>query len=327
LRQAKRSEKTVSLYSSILSSFAGYARVSVEDLHNHLDPDTLIKYAEVLHTLADRTRRVHLGVIQRFYTLNGIRFDELEINVLKPRGIDNQDDKPLDLATLQKMMDLADVHGKAILSTLISTGMRAGECCQLLVSDVNGDTITIRNEIAKGKRGGTVYLTKEAQEYLALWMRDRDRYMKRAKTKNYSQGRAKDDKRLFGISYPTMRRIFMRLYDLVDGERGRYWSKCTIHSCRKYFRTHAVRSMSLDLVEKILRHQGYLASSYVRISDEDARSQFHAGEASLYITRRDQRTTDSTIALLKEDRDKVTVLMEERIMLMEKYIKEHMQKK
>jgi integrase len=300
LKQAKRSEKTIGLYSGILTDFARFADVPVEELHNHLDPDILIKYAEESPHLSESTLRVRLGIIQRFYSLNGVKFDELEINILKPKRINDQDDKPLELETLQKMMDLGDTHAKAILSILISTGMRAGECCQLTVSDVKGDAINIRNEIAKGKRGGIVYLTTEAQEYLNLWMKDRDRYLKRAKTKNYSHGRAKDDPRLFGISYPTMRRIFKRLYDLVDGERGKYWSRCTIHSCRKYFRTNAVKTMPLDLVEKIMRHSGYLTGSYVRISNEEARKTFHEGETVLYLTRADHRIQGSKLNQLEQ---------------------------
>jgi integrase len=199
------------------------------------------------------------------------------------------------------MMDLGDSHSRAILAVLISTGMRAGECCKLRLSDVKGDTITIPNEIAKGGRGGKVYLSDEAKEYLGLWLRDRDRYLKVARTKYYAKNIPADDDRLFCVAYPTMRHIFSRLYDLVDGEEGKYWSKCTIHSCRKYFRTHAVRSIPLDIVEKIMRHTGYLTGSYVRISDEDVRNQFHAGESTLYITRADHRIQTGKLDTLKKE--------------------------
>jgi len=301
LELAKRSPRTIDEYRCVLGSFARFVGVPVETLHNHLLPENLIKYAASRSRYSERGNRVHLGIIHRFYSLNGAKFDELDLNVLRPQRAEEQDDKPLELETLQKMMDLGDLHSRAILSGLTSTGMRAGECCKLRLSDVNGDTITIPNKIAKGNRGGKVYLTAEAREYLDLWLRDRDRYLKVARTKYYSKNIPVNDDRLFCAAYPTLRRIFARLYDLVDGERGRYWSKCTIHSCRKYFRTHAVRSMPLDTVEKIMRHTGYLTSSYVRISDEEARKQFHAGEAELYITRADHRIQGGRLDALEAE--------------------------
>jgi len=306
LKLAKRSPKTIEEYRSVLGTFARFVGVPVGDLHTHLLPENLINYAAARVDKSERGNRVQFGIIQRFYKLNGVKFGELETAVLKPQRVDDQDDKPLELETLQKMMDLGDVHAKAILSTLISTGMRAGECTKLLLSDVDGDTIRIRNEIAKGRRGGTVYLTKEAKEYLDLWLKDRNRYLTRAKTKQYARGTVEEDTRLFGVSYPTIRHIFSRLYDKVDGERGKYWSRCTIHSCRKYFRTHAVQTIPLDAVEKIMRHTGYLTRSYVRISDDVARRMFHDGEHVLYITRRDHRLAQNTLEILQRENKELT---------------------
>ena len=69
---------------------------------------------------------LNLSILHRYFTINGIKFDTLEANVIKARSSEEMHDKPLDLETLQKMMDLASPQMKAILSVLISTGMRAG---------------------------------------------------------------------------------------------------------------------------------------------------------------------------------------------------------
>ena len=46
--------------------------------------------------------------------MNGVMFDEMEFNAIKPKVVKEHNDKPLELATIQKMMDLTDVHGRAL---------------------------------------------------------------------------------------------------------------------------------------------------------------------------------------------------------------------
>jgi integrase len=301
LKLGKRAPSTIQLYEKVFRHYAVFLNVPVENVHHHLLPENLIKYSESRPGKSSRTTQLYLSILHRYFEINGVKFDPLELNVVRAQGIEESDDKPLELEVLQKMMDLTSIHGKAILSTLISTGMRRQECSRLLLSDLNGDTIKIPNGIAKGGRGGTVYLTSEAREYLDLWLKKRDLYIRQAAQKRYSQYRPKDDQRLFACSDATMRDIFARLYQKVDGEKGKYRDRCTLHSCRRYFRTHAVKTMPLDLVEKILRHTGYLTGSYVRISDEEARRVFHEGENILYLTRSDHRVTTSALDTLKRE--------------------------
>jgi integrase len=265
-------------------------------------------------------------MLHRFYTLNGVKFDPLELQVIRAVQWEDRDDKPLTLPMLQKMMDVANIRGKALVSFLISTGLRSGEAAQVELSDVDGVVVRIRNKIAKSGRGGTVYLTAEAREYLDLFLDVRDEYLRVANLKTFGWKRPEDyENRLFGISRETMRSIFARLYDTVDGERGRYHARCTIHSCRKYFRTQAVRSMPLDVVEKIMRHTGYLTAAYVRISDDETQQLFHAGEHALYITRSDQRLSQNELDNLKRENKELRerdAEYERRLRLVEKYIGE-----
>lgn len=312
LRLAKRAPGTIVNYEKVFRTYAAFLDVPLSEVHNHLTPENLIRFSEARQDMSPTTLKGYLSILYRYFALNGVKFDPLEINIVKACRMEEPDDKPLELETLKKMMDLASIHAKAIISTFISTGMRRKECSQILLSDLNGDTIRIRNEIAKRGKGGTVYLTSEAREYIDLWLRERDQYIKIAEMKRFREFRPKDDQRLFACCDATMRGIFMRLYDKVDGERGKYHSKITLHSCRRYFRTHAVKTMPLDLVEKILRHSGYLTSSYVRITDDEARRVFHAGESALYITRGDQRL----VAESKEAINRVAEL-ERRMKLLE----------
>jgi len=57
-----------------------------------------------------------MSIIFRYYKINGVKFDKMDLNILKARSTEEQDDKPLELETLQRMMDLGDIHAKAIIS-------------------------------------------------------------------------------------------------------------------------------------------------------------------------------------------------------------------
>jgi integrase len=317
LKLAKRSKNTISTYRKVLLSYSMFLDVPLDDVHNHLIPENLIKYAASRADRAERGTQLHLTVLHRYFELNGIRFDPLERNVLKAHRREDRDDKPLDLETLQRMMDLGTPQTRAILSTLISTGMRAGECCRILLSDVKGDVIHIRPEIAKGRKGGNVYLTAEAQEYLDIWLKNRTEFIRVARSRNFGRSIPENDSRLFVMAYDTLLKKFSRLYDHVDGEQGRYRGKITPHSTRRYFRTHAVTTMPLDIVEKIMRHSGYLTDSYVRISEEDTRKTFHKGESSLYITRKDNRASQQ---IAREQAEKLATV-ERRLKAMELILK------
>ena len=299
----------------VFTSYAKFLNVQLGEVHNHLSPENLVRYAISREGRSERGTQNNLSVLRRYMTINGVQFDLMQNNIVSMRCTEPLEDKPLEPATLEKMMDLGSVQAKAIISTLISTGMRAGECSNLLLSDVQGDTITIRNDIAKGKRGGKVYLTAEARGYIDAWLKDRDRHIKATEitTRNMDRIRKQNDQRLFACSYNSMQKLFSRLYQMVDGEKGKYHALCTLHSTRRYFRTHAVSTMPLDLVEKIMRHSGYLAGSYVRISDEEARKQFHAGETALYITRADHRIQGSKL----DDLQRLNASLLDRLQQME----------
>jgi len=294
LRLSKRSEVTITGYRKHLKALAKFLDVPIDDLHNHLSVSNLLKYATSISKRSDEGRKTTLSILHRYFTLNGVVFDELQYNAMKPKVTKEHNDKALELGTLQKMFDLTDTHGKAFLSFLISTGCRADEACNVLLSDVHGDCVNIRNEIAKNKIGGRVYLTAEAQEYITQWLKERDTYIslvdrRAVGLEKIGAIRPKHDNRLFGMSYASAHKMFSRLYDKVDGSRGKYHRECTIHSCRKYFRTHAAQTMHPDLVTGLMRQTGYLDSTYYRLGDAEKYQQFKAGEAALYVTRPDHR--------------------------------------
>ena len=126
LRRAKRSEQTIKLYQKVLKHYAAFLNVPLDKVHNHLTPENLINYASSREGKSERSIAVNLSILHRYFTINGIKFDTLEANVIKARSTEEMHDKPLDLETLQKMMDLASPQMKAILSVLIVPGCVPG---------------------------------------------------------------------------------------------------------------------------------------------------------------------------------------------------------
>jgi integrase len=336
LTQAKKSPVTIRDYRYILNDYARFTGVALPDLHTHLNPDDLMGYADHMSGSAPVTRKKFIGTVARFMKINGVAFDELERGVITSSEPEEKEDLPLTLDLAQKMMDLGTPHTRALIAFMCSTGARAGETSQLLLSDVGkiehgkfvpditGSVVNIRNKIAKRGKGGMVFLTREAREFLTLWLKDREQYIRLAdvKSKNLRKGdtgrekgakhtgapitRPQNDQRLFAVSYYTLAKLFRVLYGKVDGRKDKYGRGAVVpHRCRAFFRTNASK-MGVDLVEGILRHSGYLNAQYVRMTPEERYKQFHAGEAALYITRKDHRIQTGELADLKRANEELT---------------------
>ena len=332
LRMAKKSPVTIKGYGKVFKSLAAFLGVPCEDLHNHLSSDALAKYAysqvEERKLLSSSVQQ-NIRVLSRYFKFNGIEIDTLDLEIIKNPGIQNDDEdepegKPLTREILARMMDQGNVHSRSIISFLVSTGCRAGEASKLLLSsigklengkfipDISGTVIKIPDSIAKGKvkngkktGGGITFLNQEAREYLDAWLAERDEYVKWADEmvkKLPERSRPVDDQRIFCVSYGALYQIFHGLYrkaDPSDNKRSQTQFHITPHATRAFFRTHAVKTMSLDAVEKIMRHKGYLTENYVKI--DDLENQYRDGEAELYITRADHRIQGSKLDKLDRE--------------------------
>lgn len=329
LERAGRSDKTIVSYKKVFQMYAKYLGVTIGEVHHYINVTNLLKFSDSRKGMSSAGTKTTLSVLRRYATLNGVVFDELEFNAMKPKVTKEHNDKPITLAMLQGMMDLTDAHGRSLLSFLVSTGARAGELTQIQLSDIgrlegerfipdiDGDVVNVRNEIAKGGHGGLVFLTAEAREYLTLWLKERDQYLAIADARMKGLVRAgahhrQDmDNRIFGVAYTSLHKWFTRLYDKVDGEKGKYHNACTIHSCRKFFRTVAAQSMHPDLVTNLMRQTGYLDSTYVRMPVADKYKEFKAKEAGLYITRADHRIQTGKLSALERHNQELQARLDE----------------
>ena len=95
-------------------------------MHHHLSVSNLLKFADSRNQFSDYGTKNVLSILHRYFSVNGIVFDEMEYNAVRPKVEREHNDKPLELTTLQKMMDLTDAHGRALLSFLVIPGADRG---------------------------------------------------------------------------------------------------------------------------------------------------------------------------------------------------------
>lgn len=72
----------------------------------------------------------------------------------------------------------AEHRDLAMIMLMIDTGMRLGECSDLLVSDINlsKKTILLRAEITKGRKDRMVFFSPKTESIIRRWIQFKDRY-------------------------------------------------------------------------------------------------------------------------------------------------------
>ena len=84
---------------------------------------------------------------------------------------------------MRRIFSHLPLRGRAFYTCLASSGMRIGEAAQVLMEDLNIETvpaeIEIQAEYTKSKVPRTVYISAEAVELVAEWLRIREGYIER----------------------------------------------------------------------------------------------------------------------------------------------------
>jgi len=317
----KNTDNTIDLYRTALVDYARFlfdkeirgitdaaARTAkaIELLNEYVkDPDTdsvsdIRKYLNSRKGKPRSTTKTYTMVIRQFYGSNGHTWTDIEKRAIMPKNITAETkDEPITLDILKRMTDVSGLHGKLLITLLVSTGCRIGELCKVELKDLDltkdPARIHLPDRITKGGKARTVFLTDEARDLIKFWLEgERDKYLivSRYKGNRLPGGKVRpapdDDKRLLGCSYDTARFMFMsRLKKaLKDLKQDELTQRFLIHphSVRKYFRTVAVQSIPIDTVEAILGHEGYLSSSYVRLTEDQMGAAFKKGSYVLLIS-------------------------------------------
>ena len=259
---------------------------------------------------APKTISNELSPIWKFLDYNYVEFDRREKQRFKSftsRAKALTLDGILTREQLKCIFSVAELHKKALISFLLSSGCRIGEALSILEEDVDFDysptKITIPAIETKTQRSRVVFISDEATDFLKQWLKMKDEWLLRASSKSKSIGKTKKerDKRLFPFSYNLVYRFWNSLLikcnlDKQDRSTKRYIYH--IHTIRKAFNTRMKKAMNESIVELLMGHESLLGQSYDRFSIEEIAKAYN--EAQHQVTVFHSGYGEDTISQLKE---------------------------
>jgi integrase len=179
---------------------------------------------------------------------------------------------------IRQMLSHATVRDRAIVLTLISSGMRIGECLLIKLRDIDftKDPVQIDIQGINTKNGErrTVFISYEAKAALEEWLKVREQWLYSSITRLNGIGRNKslDDDRLFPYNRLTIVMSFERMLKAAHlYEKDKVTNRTLIHPhiFRKFFSTNLPDGMRKDMVERLLGHSGYLDGVYDNFTDDE----------------------------------------------------------
>lgn len=245
-----------------------------------------------------------LSIVKEFFKFSGVPVDDDLWRTVKRRGPKGRrartQEATFDKGTIQKILPHMPLLAKAVFLTLISSGMRVGECLQLALKDFHLDEeparIAIPGHIPKNGEPRITFISREAAAAIRDWLVVREDWMLSAANRNrgllkhygkeYMQKRIEGDDRLFPVQASTVREGFVGALEKVgldekDPKTNRF--KIHLHMCRKYFRTVMAQRIPLDAVELMMGHDGYLTDAYVRYTDDELRQYYLQAEGAVCV--------------------------------------------
>ena len=184
---------------------------------------------------------------------------KMHINVpdALPRAIDPEDITQL-LAVIKKPRD------RALILTLLRTGMRIGELLNTKLSDLNlKDKYIEIFEAQKNRVGRVVYLSDDACGALKKWLR-----LKNSQTEYLFYGHGDEP-----LCYETARTVFNKYLD----KAGLFHKGYTLHCLRRTYASELLNAgMHLQCLQDLLGHSCIeMTHRYARLTDNTCREEYY----------------------------------------------------
>ncbi len=249
----------------------------------------------------------YIKAVKTFYRVNGVK---VELSEPLSRRVTYKDRAPKP-EELVKLLEIANLREKLIISALALGGFREGTFSKLLYRHVREDIenkvtpihIHVEAEITKGKyHDYDTFLGNEAAESLKLYLQQRRLGTVYTPPEELTDEspliRDENTKRVKGISSKQLRKIIHTLYmkaNITKKQNGRMYDLRT-HSLRKYFKTQLLAlGIQPDYVDYMMGHTVDTYDDIQSLGVEKLRSIY--ASANLAIRR---KTQVSKVDALKE---------------------------
>jgi integrase len=324
---------TKSGYRSAVYGFIKFVyKIKTKDPRNTLLPDTRVllekqidKYlsekrdnkADLMNfrtSMKDRpplSQRQTINLVNEFLSCNNIVIPHADIKRVRRKikgGVATQE-TDFDIEIIRKILRHMDVKGRALCYTLISSGMRIGECLQIRDSDIDLTSvpakITIRPEYTKSKQGRVTFITPQAVDALREWMSTRQDYLNSSNGKNAgliaigkSRARENNGNHLFPFSDNTANLLFdtaITNAGLMTKDETTGRSQIHVHMTRKFFISQMSLLVSKEIPETLVGHASNMSEAYRRYPVKQLADEYLKCQHLLTITDEQELKSISTV--------------------------------
>lgn len=328
--RARRSEKTAVLYGVAVRQMALRLGFETPDKmievmkSGKLDPITALdRFVQSLVDAkrAPKTILTYYAAGKSFLDYEEIPYDEkkLKKRVFLPQDYEVSVDRTPTREELERTLESSTLKVKALVTTLVSSGLRIGELANLKIGQIDFSKppakITIAAKETKSKRARFSFMSNEAAYHLKQLLGDKKN---NANDYVFSRMNKPDEPAdIDGLTDQITRALSRaKLRYKIEPESARY--AIHIHSLRKFFFSKCLSSgIDRGIVEGWMGHRYALDGAYLRLGDDYLANEYLKAMPSLTIETayRTIQNHDSVQEMQKrlDDKDREVKELQERI--------------
>lgn len=266
---------------------------------------------------APNTIKDYLTIAKKFLRFYGVEFsnDKLKEMVDMPRTHGITQDRIPSIEEMKAVIYSTNKRGKAMISMLVSSGMRIGELLSLRVKDVDftihPTAIRLRAEVTKDRLARICFISDEAtkllKQYLGERIHNQDLYIFQGRHHGVRPDGTVYQNSNFEnkpISYWNADYIFTiavkkaGIYEKDDHGRDRIH----LHVLRKFFFTQMVPILGREITEALMGHKAFYDSAYRRFTESQLGEQYLKGMhvVSILDSKQAMQPIDVRLEVVKE---------------------------